>query len=215
MDATGFQRAMADFGIDVSRETLARLVTYAGLVAKWQSAINLVGPSTLPTIWERHFLDSAQLLSLMAPDERSVADFGSGAGFPGLVLAILSSRIVHLIEADSRKCAFLRQVAIETGILAQVTVHNARAEKLPPFPVDVVTARALAPLDTLIGMVAPFVSPGGRCLLHKGQKSDAELTRARKLWHMRVARHQSLTEPGATILIISQLRPKTTKKPGR
>jgi hypothetical protein len=99
MDAIAFQRAMADLGVDVPRETLTRLGAYAALVAKWQAAINLVGPATLPQIWERHFLDSAQLLALIEPSERRIADFGSGAGFPGLVLAIMSDRNVDLIEA--------------------------------------------------------------------------------------------------------------------
>lgn len=203
---------MANLGVDVPRETLTRLGAYAALVAKWQAAINLVGPATLPQIWERHFLDSAQLLALIEPSERQIADFGSGAGFPGLVLAIMSDRNVHLIEADSRKCAFLRQVAIDTGVMAQVTIHNVRAEKLRPFPVDIVTARACAPLDTLIGLVAPFLAEDGRCLLHKGERADLELTRARKLWHMRLTRRASVADSRGTILIISQVRPRKAKK---
>ncbi len=206
MKATGFQRAMADLGASVSRETLGRLETYAGLVTKWQPAINLIGPATLPRIWERHFLDSAQLLPLIDADERRIADFGSGAGFPGMVLAIMSDRVVHLIDSDSRKCAFLRQVAIETGVMARVTIHNERAEKLAPFEIDIATARACAPLDKLVGMMAPFVGAAGRCLLLKGEHAEEELTRARKLWKMHIARQDSVTDPRASILILTQIR---------
>jgi len=208
MDPAGFQRAMADLGHEVSRETLDRLKLYQGLVEKWQPAMNLIGSATIPDIWERHFLDSAQLLPLIAPDERRIADFGTGAGFPGLVLAIMGGLNVDLIESDSRKCAFLRQVAIETGAIGRVTIHNARAEKLKPFPVDVATARALAPLDKLVDLLAPFVGESGRCLLHKGERVDPELTRARRLWHMRVTKRRSITDTRGSILIISQLRAK-------
>lgn len=208
MDAAGFQKAMADLGIDVSRETLDKLQTYAGLIGKWHAAINLIGPGTLPSIWRRHFLDSAQLLPLIAPYERQIADFGSGAGFPGLVLAILSDRVVHLIESDSRKCAFLRQVAIETSILQKVVIHNSRAEKLIPFAVDIATARACAPLDKLVGLMARFVGKTGRCLVMKGKRAEEELTKARKLWKMRVQQTKSLTDTDASILILTAIEPR-------
>jgi 16S rRNA (guanine527-N7)-methyltransferase len=206
LDPAGFQKAMADLGIDVSHETIDRLKIYAGLVAKWHAAINLIGHNTLQELWHRHFLDSAQLLPLIGPQERQIADFGSGAGFPGLVIAIMSDRHVHLIESDSRKCAFLRQVAIETNVLSRAVIHNARAEKLPQFPVDVATARACAPLDKLIGLMAPFVGKGGRCLVHKGRRADEELTRARKVWKMRVQQTKSMTDPDASILILSDIQ---------
>jgi len=132
----------------VSRETRERLNTYAELLRKWQRSINLVGPKTLDDLWNRHFVDSAQLLPLIPPTARVLVDFGSGAGFPGLVLAILGMAEVHLIESDQRKATFLREVARATG--TPVTVHAKRIEQVTPFPADIVSARALAPLGDLL-----------------------------------------------------------------
>ncbi len=125
----------------VSRETLARLEAYAALLVQWSARINLVGRDTLADLWRRHFLDSAQLCSHVPGSARSLVDLGSGAGFPGLVLAILGVPGVELIEADSRKSAFLREAARVTE--TPVTIRPCRIEAVPPHPVDVVTARAL------------------------------------------------------------------------
>jgi 16S rRNA (guanine527-N7)-methyltransferase len=187
----------------VSRETRERLNTYADLLRKWQRSINLVGPRTLDDLWNRHFTDSAQLLPLIPPSARVLVDFGSGAGFPGLVLAILGVPQVHLIESDQRKSTFLREVARATG--TPITIHAKRIEQVAPFPADVVSARALAPLGDLLGFAAPFLGPDTLCLFPKGQMAEDELTAASKIWNMNVDRIQSVTDSSATILRISQV----------
>ena len=179
---------------------------YADLLRKWQRSINLVGPRTIDDLWNRHFTDSAQLLPLIpaeTPATRVLVDFGSGAGFPGLVLAILGAGEVHLIESDQRKATFLREVARATG--TPVTVHAKRIEQVGPFPADVVSARALAPLGDLLGFAAPFLRPDSLCLFPKGQMAEDELTAASKTWNMTVDRIQSVTDPSATILRISRV----------
>jgi 16S rRNA (guanine527-N7)-methyltransferase len=187
----------------VSRETRARLNTYAELLRKWQRSINLVGPRTLDDLWNRHFIDSAQLMPLIPSTARVLVDFGSGAGFPGLVLAILGMAQVHLIESDQRKATFLREVARATG--TAITVHTKRIEQVTPFPADVVSARALAPLSDLLGYAAPFIGPDSLCLFPKGQMVEDELTAASKTWNMNIDRIQSVTDPSATILRVSQV----------
>ncbi|MET1029074.1 MAG: 16S rRNA (guanine(527)-N(7))-methyltransferase RsmG [Dongiaceae bacterium] len=180
---------------------MSRLETYAALLVKWQKAINLVGPATLPDLWRRHMLDSAQLLPLLPPagfGEGAIADFGSGAGFPGLVLAALTQRSVQLIDSDSRKCAFLREAAQAMGIGARVAIHAKRFDALPPWPAPVITARACAALDDLLGFTAPFATEETVFLLLKGAKVDEELTAAAKHWTMEIERYPSLAQPPST-----------------
>ena len=185
----------------VSRETRDRLAAYEATLRKWQPRINLVGPSTLPDAWRRHFLDSAQLLPLLPEGARVLVDLGSGAGFPGLVLAVLGVPEVHLIESDSRKCAFLREAARAAG--ARVTVHNTRIEAAPAMDADVVTARALAPLTELLGWAHRFIGTRGVGLFPKGQSVEEELTATTKFWKMRTERFDSRTDPTGTILRVS------------
>jgi 16S rRNA (guanine527-N7)-methyltransferase len=187
----------------VSRETLARLEAYVGLLAQWSARINLVGRDTLADPWRRHILDSAQLLPLLPAGAASLLDLGSGAGLPGLILAILGIAGVHLVEADSRKCAFLREAARVTG--AAVTIHNARIEAIRPFPVDVVTARALAPLDRLIALAAPFLAPGSLCLFLKGARAEDELTEAQRHWTMDVSTFPSRSDPRGVVLRLERI----------
>lgn len=188
----------------VSRETLGRLERYAGLLGKWQRAINLVSPATLPDLWRRHMLDSAQLRDLAPPPplgRRQIwLDIGSGAGFPGMVLAILGVGEVHLVESDTRKCAFLRAVAQETG--TEVQIHHCRLETLPAMAADVITARAFAPLGRLLPQAIRFSSQDTVCLFPKGQDVDKELTAARKDWTMQVEFIASRSDPSGTILRI-------------
>ncbi|MGC2854677.1 16S rRNA (guanine(527)-N(7))-methyltransferase RsmG [Novispirillum sp. DQ9] len=188
----------------VSRETLDRLQAYADLLVKWQKSINLVGRSTLGDLWRRHMLDSAQLHPLLPEGARTLVDFGSGAGFPAMVLAILGVPDVHMIESDVRKGAFLREVARVTGV--PVTVHSKRIEAMDAFPADVVSARALAPVAQLLDFAAPFLGPQTRCLFLKGQNVEAELTEAYTMWKMTVERHPSRTESAASILRLSEVR---------
>lgn len=203
----------------VSRETLARLKAYADVLADWSARHNLVAKSTLPDLWWRHFWDSAQLVPLIPPAARNLADLGSGAGFPGLVLAaMLPSLSVTLHEATTKKCAFLRLAAERMGV--PVTIQNARLEDLPPAKFDVVTARALAPLPQLLGYAQNFVSPNGVCLFLKGQNVGAELTQAHKYWNIKASQVPSQTDPSAAIVIVRELGPRhvapqKTPHPGR
>lgn len=179
----------------VPRETTARLQAYADLLVKWQSRINLVGPATLGDLWRRHMLDSIQLAPLISGGP--ILDLGSGAGFPGLVLAIATGLPVRLAESDGRKCAFLQEAIRVTG--ASATVLRGRIERLAPQPVATVTARALAPLDRLLEMAEPFLGPGTECLFLKGKTGEEELTQLAKGWTMTVERKASLADPSGII----------------
>ena len=195
LDAAGFAAL-----VPVSRETLAKLEAYLVLLHQWQKAINLVGKSTLDDAWRRHILDSAQLFRHLPEGPVRLADLGSGAGLPGLVLAIMGATEVHLVEADRRKAQFLREVVLRLQ-LRHVRVHVARIESLD-LAVDVVTARALAPLFELLALAAPLLAPGGRLLLLKGRNVEAELTAAGKDWTMHVADEPSLADPRGRVLIL-------------
>jgi 16S rRNA (guanine527-N7)-methyltransferase len=187
----------------VSRETLGRLEEYETMLTEWRRAIALVGRSSLSDPWRRHFLDSAQLYPLLPRDTRVLLDIGSGAGFPGLVLAILGVPEVHLVESNARKCAFLREVARRTACRA--IVHHMRIEELPPFPCEVVTARALAPLPRLLEYAAPFLKKRGILLAPKGRGFKGELTRARKSWTLTAASYPSLSDPSGVILRLKDI----------
>lgn len=196
----------------VSRETLVRLSDYESLLLKWQRSINLVSARTLPDLWRRHMLDSAQLVDLAPPEARIWVDLGSGGGFPGLVIAILlrdrPDACVHLIESDRRKCVFLAEVVRATG--APVRVHTARIEEISQSGalghMDVVTARACAPLDRLLGLAAPFFGPDTIGLFPKGQGAAEELTVAEKCWKLKFNQIASLSDPRATVLKVKGLR---------
>ena len=168
---------------NVSRESLDKLRVYDALLHKWQKTINLVSPNTLPQSWERHILDSIQLNDHVSRESSVLYDLGCGAGFPGLVLAILRPELeVHLIESDQRKCSFMRAVSRETN--TPVTVHNARIEEESLPAPDVVTARALAPLDDLLGFFEAWAKPGMRGLFLKGARYNEEIedsTRAKNV----------------------------------
>ncbi len=204
-----FASGLKALGINVSRETLQRLATYAALLEKWQAKINLVGPATLPDLWRRHFLDSAQLLPLLPAANGTLADLGSGAGFPGLVLAIMTDWTVHLLDSDQRKCAFLRQVAVDCGIVDRVTIHPKRIEQVTGLAADVVTARACAPLAALLDLAAPFIGEKGTGLLLKGAQAEEELTQAQRHWTMRLDRRESISDPAGVLLIVTHLKRKS------
>lgn len=193
----------------ISQNTLPAFEIYVDLLRRWQDVKNLVGPRTLDQIWTRHIADSAQLLRL-APDARRWIDIGSGAGFPGLVLAILMreepDREVHLVESNSRKCAFLRAVSRETGARAQV--HAGRIQDVLPRlgGADFLTARALAPLPELLTLGKDLLRTGALGLFPKGQDLDAELTEASKSWNIDYDIVPSVTDPQGRICIVRQLR---------
>jgi 16S rRNA (guanine527-N7)-methyltransferase len=190
----------------VSRETLTRLERYAALLLDWQSRMNLVAPSTLPHLWTRHIADSLQLLRL-APDARTWVDLGAGAGFPGLAIACAladtAGAQVHLVESIGKKAAFLNAVIAATGVPAQV--HHMRIEdfiKRSKVRPDVVTARALAPLDRLLELAVPLMDSGAQGLFLKGQDVEAELTQAAKCWNIEASLVPSLTSPEGRILVV-------------
>lgn len=189
--------------IGVSRETLGRLKAHADLLKRWQNRVNLVGAASLGDVWRRHFLDSAQIFPLLPPGALTLLDVGSGAGFPGLVLAILGVPEVHLIEADRKKCAFLREAARLAG--ARVHIHAARVEDLSPWLVDVITGRAVAPLERLLDLVSAFLSPTTCCIFSKGASVDAELAEARLRWRMDAKQFPSLSAPSGRILKLERI----------
>ncbi|MFP6730805.1 MAG: 16S rRNA (guanine(527)-N(7))-methyltransferase RsmG [Alphaproteobacteria bacterium] len=194
----GFVRAT-----DVSRETAARLEAYGALLEKWNRSINLVSRAGMADLWCRHMLDSAQILDLIPAGSKRLVDLGSGAGFPGLVLAILGVEGVELIESDGRKCAFLAEAARLAGV--SVIIHNQRIEEMAPSPADVITARACASLEKLCHYAARFWAPHTCLIALKGAHIDEELTEATKCWSMQAERHPSLTDPKATVICIRQL----------
>jgi 16S rRNA (guanine527-N7)-methyltransferase len=200
--------------LKVPRETIHRLSHYADLLAQWQKRTNLVAPSTLPALWSRHFADSAQLRDL-ALEARLWLDLGSGAGFPGLVVAILQAGTpdfrMHLVESNGKKCAFLGEVARETK--APVDIHAMRIEELAQsahrLMLDVVSARALAPLPRLFELAAPFFGARTRGLFLKGREAEAEIEAARQEWEFTSRLHPSLTSANSNIVEVTGLRPRT------
>lgn len=195
----------------VPRETIHALTRYADLLSHWQKSINLVAPSTLPEVWSRHFADSAQLRTL-APGARLWLDLGSGAGFPGLVIAILQAQVpdfrMHMVESNTKKCAFLAEVARVTA--APVDIHAMRieelAQKAQSLRPDVVSARALAPLPRLLELAEPFIGEGTRGLFLKGRETEAEIKAARDGWTFDVLLHPSMTARDAHVVELTGLR---------
>lgn len=199
------QAGAAAARLNVSRESWTRIEGFVDLLLTWQRRINLISPASIPEIWERHVLDSLQLLSLLPPGTAAFADLGSGSGFPALPLAIASGAEAHLYESNGKKAAFLREALRLAG--ARGTVHLTRLEDVPNQvrpEVQVVTARALAPLDTLLGWAEPFLAGGAKGLFHKGQDIDTELTQAAKSWRIRFHAHRSLTDSRAVILEVEE-----------
>jgi 16S rRNA (guanine527-N7)-methyltransferase len=203
--------------INVSRETLARLKLYEEILRRWQPKINLVSQDSLDALWTRHMLDSAQLIEHIPSSTNTITDLGSGAGFPGLVIAIITGVKMHLVESDSRKSAFLREVIRQTEAPAEI--HNGRAEDIAPWSSDIVTARALAPLTKLLAYAAPFLRPpsgsetsdgSSICLFLKGAAWRDELTEAQKSWHIQCQDVVSITDPMGRILIIKNPTPNSS-----
>jgi len=226
------QNALAMF--DVSRETVERLDRYVGLLLAWQRGINLIAPSTIPSLWTRHVADSLQLIQLAeaspphpsppAREDKSICplpcagegragvwlDLGSGGGFPGIVIACALADVpgaqIHLIESNMKKAAFLREAVRETKVPG--IVHAARIETLVAAlggAADYVTARALAPLPDLLEMIAPFLKRGAKAFLPKGQDLDIELTEATKRWNIEFETVPSKTSKAGRILIVHAL----------
>ena len=181
----------------VSRETEARLDRYVDLLLEWQAKTNLVAPSTLPNLWTRHIADSLQLPTI-APSAKVWADLGSGGGFPGVVLACalaeMPGAVIHLVERNAKKAAFLREALRVTSAPGKVHLADiGDSVDRMTGSVDCVTARALAPLHQLIGFAEPLVRRGAKALLLKGQDVEAELTEATKYWNIKPILHSSRT----------------------
>ncbi len=241
-----------DFSRDsgVARETLRLLTIYVDLLRDWNERVNLVAPSTLPDVWRRHVWDSAQLIPMIPRETKTIVDIGSGAGFPGLVLAIILSAppppslrdgppppqageddlgrsgrfppplagegdrhavavegahpTIHLIESTQKKCRFLEAVIAATG--ARAVVHNARAEDMR-LKADVVTARAVAPLDRLFALAHPFFGPATIGLFLKGRSLNDELTGATKSWRLDATPIPSRSDPSGVVLRVTGLTP--------
>jgi 16S rRNA (guanine527-N7)-methyltransferase len=202
------EEAKAAIAAHVSRETMEKLETYVETLARWQPKVNLVANATLPEVWSRHILDSLQLLDAAPITANLWLDLGSGGGFPGLPCAIsandygVSARF-ELVESDTRKCAFLQEVARQTR--TDVIIHNTRIEALQPAQADIVSARALAPLSRLLDWAHPHMAQGCVCLLQKGANHALELETARADWQMDVERLPSMTAEESVILRIRNL----------
>jgi 16S rRNA (guanine527-N7)-methyltransferase len=196
----------------VSRETAARLDRFVAVLLRWQEITHLIAPSTVPTLWTRHIADSLQLLDL-APDAKIWVDLGTGGGFPGLVIACALhgavGRVVHLVEGSTKKAAFLNEAVAATD--APAVVHAVRMEKFVESFVgkaDIVTARAVSPLNLLLGQCQPLLVQGTVGLFPKGQDVEAELTEASRCWKMLADLVPSRTNPKARIVMVRALEPR-------
>lgn len=188
---------------DVSRETSDRLERFGDLVLSWNRTINLVSRRDEAQLRDRHIADSLNLLAYLPSGFDRAIDLGSGGGFPGLVLAIATGRPFDLVEADQRKAAFLREAARVVAAPVRVFPERIEAVRVPPAPL--VTARALAPLSTLLAWATPLLAPGGVCVFPKGRSAAEELTQAQTEWHMRVEQWPSALDPSARILRLSEI----------
>jgi 16S rRNA (guanine527-N7)-methyltransferase len=175
------------------------------LLRRWNATINLVSAADLPLLWPRHIEDSLQLGTIAGPLPPRAIDLGSGAGFPGLILAIAFGIEVDLIEQDQRKAAFLREAVMVTGANAHVHAMKIERVKLPPSPL--VVSRALAPLPILLHHAKPLLNDDGFCLFPKTRAVEPEITEAERHWSMRIERLSSMTDPNGVIMRISELHP--------
>ena len=202
-----FLREMLQLGIDVSRETADGLEALVSTLERWQKAINLVSRTTMGDVWRRHVLDSAQLKPLIPAEAKTLVDLGSGAGFPGLVMAALRPDLeVTLIESDARKAAFLGEAARRMTLDKPPKIVIGRIEAVAPTRADVITARALAPLGQLLTWADRHRTDTAICLFHKGKGWQAEVTEAMKDWDIPLQTFNSVTDLDAVILRIGPYR---------
>lgn len=191
----------------LSPDAMERLEHYVQLLLKWNVKINLIGKTTESDIWERHIVDALQLLKYIPQSAKTLTDFGTGAGIPGVILALTGKlEHIHLIESNRKKCAFLNEAAsLATG---QVTIHAERIENLAPWASDIITARALAPLNQLASLTYPFTKTETILLLHKGKQVAEEIEKWHQDWGGDVIRHQSQTSTLSTVIEIKNMTPK-------
>ena len=203
---------MRQDSITFPMETKEKLDTYGSILKEWQKKINLVGNSTLENMWERHFLDSAQLYSLLPKQEKDsvVYDVGSGAGFPGMVLSIMGRRDIVLCESSKKKCTFLEEVRKQTH--TKVIIDNIRAELLPPRSANAVIARAVKPLEGLLKIAEPLINRKGLCIFPKGVNWEKELKIAEKVFHIEYDLVKSITSKESFIFVIHSIEKKYVNK---
>jgi len=192
-------------------QSLERLKIYYDLLLKWQKTVNLVGPRTLDQFWDRHLLDSLQLLTLIRKfttdnPQTTIADLGTGAGIPGLLLALAGVENMTLVESDIRKSGFLREVARVTEV--KITLENNRIEKIVGKDFDVILARALAPLPKLFDLAHPISKEDTTFIFPKGIKAEEEINDSKTGWQFSCLRHKSLSDDSGLILEISNLKPQ-------
>ena len=194
----------------VSRETYDKLSLFQTTLIKWQKSINLISKNTIENTWERHFLDSAQLYKFVRDIEGNIIDFGSGAGFPGMVLAIMGKKNIHLVESDHKKCVFLKEIAMLTE--TDITIHNCRIEELNFLNVDLVTCRALASLKKLIHYVEIFINKSlgerkqlPKLLFLKGKSYYSEISELSKIKKISFEEYPSITDKDGRILYINKV----------
>jgi 16S rRNA (guanine527-N7)-methyltransferase len=179
---------------------------FVDLLLTWQERINLISPASIPQIWERHVIDSLQLFPLLPKNAKSAADLGSGSGFPALPLAIASGLSFHLYESNNKKAAFLREALRLTGCVGAVHTERLEGKDSDAYPrVDIVTARALAPLNELLVLASPFLKSGAHAFFHKGQDVAQELTEAQKYWRIQCTEHRSLTDSLGIVLQVQEV----------
>ena len=196
---------------DVSRETRHRLEIFVETLERWQKAINLVSRNTMDGVWKRHILDSAQVVPLIPSTAETLADLGSGGGFPGLVIAAMRPDLrVTLVESDARKAAFLGEVGRRMGLENQPKIAISRIEVAPPAVADIVTARALAPMKQLLHWAQRHRKDTAICLFHKGKGWQAEVEEAKKEWDFSPEPIASVTDRDAVILRIGPYRAATS-----
>ncbi|MBT4873311.1 MAG: 16S rRNA (guanine(527)-N(7))-methyltransferase RsmG [Marinovum sp.] len=195
-------------GVNVSRETIEALEHFAALIEKWTVKINLISKASLADLWDRHILDSAQLLKICPRNIQNWLDLGSGGGLPGVVVAILAKELIPkltmtLVESDKRKSVFLRTAIRELELNAKVL--NARIEKTAPLQADVISARALAELDVLLALAEPHLTKNTICLFQKGENWQKELSKAQQSWSFHCDITKSETQSGAIILKLGEV----------
>lgn len=197
---------------NVSDAVFAQVEIYHALLEKWNKAINIVSPKSLPESWHRHFIDSAQVSKFIPEGTKIYADLGCGGGFPGLVVAMMRPDLtVHLVESDERKGQFMRTVVREAG-LKNVTVHTKRVEDVTgDFTPDVVSARALKSLEELFDFVLPWAvaNPALKMIFMKGERAEEEIEQAKQHFNFTTQTHPSITDSGARVLIAQGLSKKT------
>ncbi|MBU2992310.1 16S rRNA (guanine(527)-N(7))-methyltransferase RsmG [Octadecabacter sp. 1_MG-2023] len=193
-------------GLDVSRETMEKLQSFAHLLERWTKSINLIAPNTVSEIWTRHIVDSAQIYQFAPANWSNWTDLGSGGGLPGVIVAILDrdDRPVTLIESDQRKCLFLNTVRRELSL--NLNVLNERIENVQNAQASILSSRALASLPDLLSFADRLLDANGVALFSKGARYEEELDQAKKDWHFDVSAHQSQTNSDARILEISRIR---------